>query len=190
MHMLEDIPEAFPLRKLLNDSAFGFMIKDAANQEIGKHMKTIRESLGFARILELLQILKLFASSPQTEQLTLTKSEPLDRFQRKNLNKVFDYVMANYNEKITLEEISSLVYMTPNAFCRFFKKHTQKSFSSFLIEVRVNKACKVLQDSSSSVSDSCYSSGYNNISNFHRHFRRVVGMTPNEYKKQLIHSTV
>ena len=190
MRMLEDIPEAFPLQKLLQDSAFGFKIKDAAQKKIGEHMKTIRDSFGFVRIMELLQILILFASSPHTEKLTLIKSAPLDRFQRNNLNKVFDYVMAHYHEKITLEEISSLVYMTPNAFCRFFKKHTQKSFSSFLIEVRVNKACKMLQDSASSVSDSCYSSGYNNISNFHRHFRRVVGMTPNEYKKQLVHSTL
>ena len=188
VNILKDIPEAYPLQKLLHDSAFGFKFKAAAKKEIGEHMKTIGESNGFERVLKLLKIIECFALSRKAEQLTLMKPDLPDIFQRNNLNKVFEYVMLHYNDKITLEEISALVYMTPNAFCRFFKKHTQKSFSSFLIEVRVNKACKMLQDASNSVSDSCYSSGYNNSSNFHRHFRRVVGLTPNEYKKRLIHS--
>ncbi len=149
-------------------------------------MKGIGDSSGFSRLVTLLQIINLFTVFPEVEKLSAMRPAQFDPVQRKNLNKVFDYVMLHYNEKITLESVSSLVYMTPNAFCRYFKKHTQKSFSSFLIEVRVNKACKMLQDEANSVSDSCFSSGYNNKSNFHRHFLRVVGLTPNEYKRKLV----
>ena len=180
-----EIPEASEVAKLLEDSSFGLRFRAASRNEVGKLMKNIGDCSGFSRLLTLLQIINLFAVFPKVEKLSAMRPAKLDHVQRKNLNKVFDHVMLHYNEKITLESVSSLVYMTPNAFCRYFKKHTQKSFSSFLIEVRVNKACKMLQDEANSVSDSCYSSGYNNKSNFHRHFLRVVGLTPNEYKRKL-----
>ncbi len=187
--IFKNIPEAHMVKKLVDDSGYGLRFKGASRQDIGFLMESIGDSKGFARLLILLQIIDQFASSPKAEKLTLMRPVQMDPSQRKNLNKVFDYVMSNYDKKITLDIISSLIYMTPNAFCRYFKKHTQKSFCSFLIEVRVNKACKMLQDDANSVSDSCYSSGYNNISNFHRHFRRVVGLTPNEYKKQFAYSS-
>ena len=72
--------------------------------------------------------------------------------------------------------------MTPTSFCRYFKKRTQKTFSQYLIEVRISHACKFLTDQGQNVAEACYSSGYNNISNFHRHFVTIMGMTPNKYR--------
>jgi AraC-like DNA-binding protein len=183
-----EVPEARGVNKLLDNSAFGLRFKAASQKEIGSLMRTIGQCSGFSRLISLLQIIDLFAAFPNVEKLAMMRPARLDPNQHNNLNKVFDYVMSHYNERITLEMVSALVYMTPNAFCRYFKKHTQKSFSSFLIEVRVNKACKMLQDEANSVSDSCYSSGYNNKSNFHRHFLRIVGLTPNEYKRKIAFS--
>jgi AraC-like DNA-binding protein len=183
--ILNEVPEAREVNKLLDNSAFGLRFKAASQQAIGSLMRTIGECSGFPRLISLLQIMNLFAAFPNVEKLAELRPARLDATQHKNLNKVFDYVMSHYNQRITLEIVSELVFMTPNAFCRYFKKHTQKSFFSFLIEVRVNKACKMLQDEANSVSDSCYSSGYNNTSNFHRHFLRIMGLTPNEYKRKI-----
>jgi len=188
LSIVDEIPDSDRINKLLDDSAYGLRIKAASKQKVGSLIQKIGHYYGFSRILNLLQIFDLVASFQKAEKLVMMRTAPLDASHRRDLNKVFDFVMLNYKGKITLDSVSALVYMTPNAFCRYFKKHTQKSFSSFVIEVRINKACKMLQDDSNSVSDSCYSSGYNNISNFHRHFRRVVGLTPNEYRKQLAHS--
>jgi AraC-like DNA-binding protein len=183
--ILNEVPEAREVNRLLENSAYGLRFRNASQQKIGTLMKAIGENSGFSRHIVLLQIINLFAGYEKVEKLALLQPTQLDAIQNKNLNKVFDYVMLHYNEKITLDTIASLVYMTPNAFCRYFKKHTQKSFTSFLIEVRVNKACKMLQDDANSVSDSCYSSGYQNKSNFHRHFLRIMGLTPNEYKRKI-----
>jgi AraC-like DNA-binding protein len=183
--ILNEVPEAREVNRLLENSAFGLRFRNASQQKIGTLMKAIGENSGFSRHIVLLQIINLFAGYQKVEKLALLQPTQLDAIQNKNLNKVFDYVMLHYNEKITLDTIASLVYMTPNAFCRYFKKHTQKSFTSFLIEVRVNKACKMLQDEANSVADSCYSSGYQNKSNFHRHFLRIMGLTPNEYKRKI-----
>jgi len=183
--LITDIPEASRVNKFLEESAYGFKYPAASEKKIGKLMKVLGKSSGFSKLLMLLEIIDLFSQYTGKDQLTYQNFQIPDQIQGKNLTKVFDYVMSHYNEKITLEEVASLVYMTPNSFCRFFKKHTLKTFSEFLIDVRVSMACKVLQEEDMSVSDSCYSSGYNNISNFHRHFRRIVGLTPNEYKKQI-----
>lgn len=184
--IFSELPEGTEVRKLLEDSALGLKFKAASQMEIGALMKKIGDYSGFVRILTLLQIINHFTVFQGVEKLAAIRPTLLDSTERNNLNKVFDYVMSHYSEKITLDTVASMVCMTPNAFCRYFKKHTQKSFSGFLIEVRVNKACKMLQKESMSVSESCYSSGYNNKSNFHRHFLRTTGLTPNEYKKQLI----
>jgi AraC-like DNA-binding protein len=184
--LFNDIPEASRLLKFLDDSDFGFRYMGAGKRKIGAQMKLLAKSSGFSKLIMLMEVIDLFSLNNSNEQLTHKKMKVPDPINGKNLGKVFEYVMANYNSKITLEEVAELVYMTPNSFCRFFKKHTMKTFSEFLIDVRVSMACKKLQEEDASVSDSCYSSGYNNISNFHRHFRRIVGLTPNEYKKQLM----
>jgi len=184
-NLIGELPEASRVSHFLDESVYGFKITRASDKKIGKLMRLLGKSSGFAKVLMLLEIIYLFSSFSKKEQLTHQNFQITDHIQGKNLTRVFDYVMENYNEKITLEDVASLVYMTPNSFCRFFKKHTLKTFSEFLIDVRVSMACKRLQEEDMSVSDSCYSSGYNNISNFHRHFRRIVGLTPNEYKKQI-----
>jgi AraC-like DNA-binding protein len=94
--------------------------------------------------------------------------------------------MQHHQEKISLKEISSLINMAPTAFCRYFKLRTLKTYSQFLIEVRISKACKMINEKSSNVSEACYSSGYNNISNFHRHFKNVTGMTPSKFRRRFV----
>ncbi|MBL7113387.1 MAG: helix-turn-helix domain-containing protein [Bacteroidales bacterium] len=190
LKLTQDIPEALRVNSFLEESVYGFKYKAASEKKIGRLMRLLGKSSGFSKLLMLLEIIDLFSQNHQKEQLTYQNFQVPDLIQGKNLTKVFDYVMARYNEKIKLEEVASLVCMTPNSFCRFFKRHTLKTFSEFLINVRVSMACKKLQEEDTSVSDSCYSSGYNNISNFHRHFRRIVGLTPNEYKKQITLTSV
>lgn len=90
--------------------------------------------------------------------------------------------MNRFHESIKLKEVADIVNMTPTAFCRFFKMRTNKTFSGFLIDVRINQACKLLTDGNSNVMETYIACGYNNSSNFHRHFKRNTGYTPREFK--------
>ena len=92
--------------------------------------------------------------------------------------------MTNYNEEITLDKVADHVNMNKNAFCRFFKKGTKKSLFTVVNEVRIAKACHSLTTSSMDVLQICYLSGYNNISNFNKSFKKVTGVSPLAYKKQ------
>ena len=95
---------------------------------------------------------------------------------------IFDYVMNNFQNDITLETVSELAFMTPNAFCRFFKQRTNKTFFQFLIELRIEHACQLLaKNEDLSVAQISGESGFKSISNFNRKFKTLKGMTPSTY---------
>ena len=100
------------------------------------------------------------------------------------LNKVITYVTQNFSRKITIKEIADEANLSISAFCRYFKLHTRKSFISFLNEFRIGIACKKLLEKDKNVTEICYQTGFNNISNFNRQFKSVTGFTPSQYLKQ------
>ena len=73
-------------------------------------------------------------------------------------------------------------------FCRFFKKSTSKTFTSFLNEYRINHATKLLAETDQDVKSICYESGFNNLSNFFRNFKRITNHTPNAYRDQIFNN--
>jgi AraC-like DNA-binding protein len=102
------------------------------------------------------------------------------------IHKVFDFIMKNYRSEIYLQEISSLLNMSPVSFSRFFKHHTRKTFSEYVTEVRISHACSLLMEDNESISQISYSSGFDNLSNFYRHFRRITGLIPKDYRKRFL----
>ena len=88
-------------------------------------------------------------------------------------------------DQIALDDVASTVYMTPQSFCRFFKKSTGKTFTSFLNEYRINHAMKLLVETDDDIKSICFESGFNNLSNFFRNFKRITNYTPNVYRDQI-----
>lgn len=189
LNILNTIPETSKQIELLETSDLGLKFKGSINKDIGKLIKTISATQRFNRTLQLLKIIDILTNSTETKQISSRKTDAPTKDQSEKLDVVFEYVMLNYDKPIQLVKISSLVFMTPNSFCRFFKSHTLKTFSSFLIEVRIKKACIMLLNKHVTVADVCYASGYNNLSNFHRHFQKITGQTPNHYKKKYTDSS-
>ncbi len=184
---LSGIPEAYAIQRLLDFSIYGIKVSRESTAFIRKSLIKLTKKKSFDRVILFLKILKAisednnlkFISSTGIPIHTVAKNIP-------NITKVFEYIQNNYREKITLEQIAALVNMSPTAFCRFFKYRTQKTFSRFLIEVRIGHACKLLVQDDFNTAECCYSCGFSNISNFHRHFKSVTGMTPSEYRKKIL----
>ena len=90
--------------------------------------------------------------------------------------------MQQFDKPITLEDVARQAHMTPQAFCRYFKRHTLHTFVSFLNKVRINEACKRLTDGRyDSIATVAYNCGFNSITNFNRVFKTVTGKSPSEY---------
>ena len=98
---------------------------------------------------------------------------------------IMEYTMNNYEKDITLERIAMVASMTKNAFCKYFKKRTNKTYFRFLNELRIENACKLLLSNEDySIAEIADKSGFNNISNFNRQFKSIKLMVPSEYKQR------
>ncbi|MBE7628643.1 AraC family transcriptional regulator [Tenacibaculum piscium] len=100
----------------------------------------------------------------------------------KRMRDIMDYTLKNYNKKIELDDIAGVANMTSNAFCRYFKQRTNKTFFTFLNELRIETACKLLQNKDYSIIEVSEKSGFKNISNFNRKFKELKGQTPSSYR--------
>jgi AraC-like DNA-binding protein len=99
---------------------------------------------------------------------------------------VYDYSFTNFKRKIELDEIAAIAGISPNSFCRYFKARTKKTYSQFIIEIKVGYACKLLIDNKYSVKQICYESGFNNFASFHKYFKQITNKSPLDYKKEFI----
>ncbi len=100
------------------------------------------------------------------------------------LDQVFAYGMRHYQRPIRLEEVAALVHMHPTAFARLFKARTGRSFISWLNEVRVHAACRLLENAELRISEAAFQAGFRNLSHFNALFRRITGLTPRQWRKR------
>jgi YesN/AraC family two-component response regulator len=102
------------------------------------------------------------------------------------INTIYNYTLRHFNQKIYLNEIANLANLAPNSFCRYFKLKTGKTYSTFLTEIRIGYACKLLLDDKKCVKQICYESGFDNFSCFHHSFKKITGKSPQSYKKEYL----
>ncbi|WP_282085350.1 AraC family transcriptional regulator [Aquimarina algiphila] len=138
------------------------------------------------RFVIFLQILKFFSlAKTETISSSITRKNYTD-YEGKRMADVFQFVMEKFYSDISLQEVSDLANMTPNAFCRYFKQRTNKTFFQFLTEVRITHSCRILsKEPDISIAQASYSSGFKNVSNFNRKFKRIKGITPSQFRKNL-----
>ncbi|WP_194766890.1 AraC family transcriptional regulator [Tamlana sp. I1] len=162
----------------------GIKIQGHAHKEISNTLLRMNEQTDFKRVLCLFSILNIIDKSEHCEYLA---SEAFARqffeFKDQRFNTVYHYIMQNFHRTIRLAEVASLANLSPTTFCRFFKKHTGKSFSSFLKDLRISYASRLLIEENHAIEQIAYMSGYHNISNFIKHFKQLKKMTPSKYRK-------
>ncbi|WP_300106761.1 AraC family transcriptional regulator [uncultured Alistipes sp.] len=102
----------------------------------------------------------------------------------RRMQQICAYVMKHYVHSISLDDIAMEVGMNRSAFCSYFKKCKGMTFSQFVVQYRLNTACELLKHSQKSVSEICYLVGFNDLPHFIRVFRKNIGMSPSQYRKQ------
>lgn len=147
---------------------------------ITTQIKAINEAPNdFSSLLKLLQLLDRLARHKKIELLT-SEVYPIHDFDESS-DKTQEFIFRNFNQPIQLSDVAAIAKMNPSAFSRYFKRVHRKTFSRYLIELRVGYACKLLMENKANISSICYESGFNNISNFNKQFRSIKNMTPSEY---------
>lgn len=177
-------PEALAIRHVLQEAQLGLQICGATKEKITEMMKEIKHLHGMDRILHFLSILNTLCRSKEYFTLATPGTSAINSKDSARINRIFEYVLKNYEKQISVEEMANLVHMCPATFCRFFKKRTRKTFTHFLNEIRIGHACKMLVESDLSITEICFTSGYNNVSHFNRQFKILKRMTPQAFKQQ------
>ncbi len=97
--------------------------------------------------------------------------------------KVKNYISKNYRDEIRLNTLAEIAGMSPSAFSRFFKLHTGRNLSEYIIEMRLGYASRMLVDTSKGIAEICYDCGFNNLSNFNRIFKKRKHCSPSEFRE-------
>lgn len=139
----------------------------------------------FMRFLEILSILHQLGETTEYEYLaSVSRDNPPTYKESQKINAIINFILNNYKRPIQLDEVAKVANYSKATFCRFFRQRTRKTFTRFLNEVRIANARRLLLKTDLNVSQVCYESGFNNVSNFNRQFKRITGLTPKAYLKK------
>jgi len=179
-----NLPENRGIVRLFQRAQMGVRIKDESGKEVAGLMRRLVDAQNSERIILLLQILDLIARSSDTkticsEGLTFQYSPA----EAERLNTIYQYILAHFTRPLSLEQVARIAHLSPNGFCRYFKSRIKKTFSRFLIEMRIGHACKLLAETDKPVAEICFECGFSNFSNFNRHFKDVAQRTPLSHRK-------
>tara|TARA_R110000796_G_scaffold67449_5_gene154769 strand:+ start:14526 stop:15371 length:846 start_codon:yes stop_codon:yes gene_type:complete len=179
-----DLPDLKNIDRFFKNVEYGMKILSNKGKII-KQFNKLKKQNKIERISTLLRILNYIDSSKSSALSSFVYKKKYTDDEGKRMNDVFKYAMENYFEPIALEDIASLANMSKNAFCRYFKKRTNKTFFQFLIEIRIENACKLIFKHPdwpiSYVAEQC---GFQNTANFNRKFKEIKGVIPSYYRLQ------
>lgn len=107
-------------------------------------------------------------------------------YKKNGVEKVIEYFKEHYDDNsYSFLEVADIANLSPYHLIRAFKLQTGKTPYEYLVELKINKAMELLKNKRYTVTEICYLCGFNNHSHFTTIFKRKVGMTPTEYRKEI-----
>ena len=181
----EGEPDTNAIRKLIEMSRYGVLFSSEVKNRIIPKLEVITQSEGYTRYLLLLDLL-FELSKTEDYQLLNTEIMPYTIVSRNRvrLEAVFTYVENGYQNEVDIQQAADLANLTKPAFCNFFKKATSITFVEFVNRYRIDKAC-ILLSQEKSIAESCYATGFNNITYFNKIFKKYTKTTPGQFIRSL-----
>ncbi len=180
---------------LIDKNQFSTISKMLSKAEhgIAFDMETIMKAYGildnltkqpdpFLQLLDILKLLYLLSVGQYRTLASSSFSNASRDKESRRIKTVKQYINDHYTENLSLDFLSEMVNMSPTAFSRFFKQRTSRTLTSYIAEIRLGIAARLLVDTTQNVSEICYGCGFNNLSNFNRAFKTKRGMSPKEFR--------
>ena len=182
---LLSLPEMLGIKNLFEKSKRGLKFTGKKSEILKQLLIDVSMADGAERIIKIIQLLDKMSQFKKTHYLSsLGYNRNIVYRDFNRLTQCIEYILTNFQEKIELNKVAELANMTPNSFCRYFKKRTTKTFSQFIIELRIGKACQLLTESEKKIIEIAFESGFNSLSNFNEHFNKIMKMSPLKYRVQ------
>ena len=181
---LQKMPELADIRLLFERGRKVVLFHGETKRQIGEKLKQLAQTTHFRQFIALLEVFQLLATSSDYTVLGISPiEENYNLKEQQRLNKIYHFVEQNYQQKIDIKEVVALCNLSNAAFCRYFKKMTQLTFTEFLNQYRINQAQKLLLQGYN-VTEACFSSGFENLSYFNKLFKKLTGENPMQFKKK------
>jgi AraC-like DNA-binding protein len=185
-----NINELQYIKRLFKKSSCGINFNDTVKADVKQTMLALaKQKDSFGLLMGLLQILQQMATS---NQYTLLDENPMvaerSLAEQERINPVFAYLVENFRRQVSLNTVAGIANMTTNAFCKYFKKITRKTFMETIIEYRLNYAIQQLVQTDKPISEISFESGFGDVSHFYKMFKLKMGVSPLNYRKRFINS--
>ncbi len=180
-----EIPEMKPVRRLLQRSMRGLQITGDTRQAVAEKMRRLADFSGLERLSGLLSILNTLAHSNELKPIASAGFVPvLNGSDHGRMQRVYDYINAHLDEPIDRADVAHQAHLSEGAFSRFFKLRTGKTLPQYVNELRVGRACRLLAEDETKITDIAMECGFSNLPNFNRRFLEITGLTPRSYRGQ------
>lgn len=177
-----NMEELTKLKSFFKRVEHGFKVS-SHKQKIQDYFLQLKTQSKFERFLTLLNILNTLTRAKHQSLSTYKHTKHYSDTEGKRMSAVMEYTMNNFQNTIYLNDIAQVSAMTKNAFCKYFKKRTNKTYIQFLNELRIEHACKLLtQEKDLSIAEIAEQSGFSNISNFNRQFKKFKMIKPSQFR--------
>lgn len=181
---LLNLDELHALNRFRDFAGLCFQVRGGIAHRIQQVLLRFGASVGLQRFQTAIGLLDLIEQAGEELQ-QLNSGGRLLGFSEKDgsrMDRVMQYILAHRFQKITLAEVAAQANLTKEAFCRFFKLRTRKTFTDYLLHLRINEAKQLLQETELGISEIAYQVGFENLSYFNRSFKRIAGQTPRDFR--------
>lgn len=181
-------PELQHIKKLFKKAASGLCFSGKTKTAVNAGLASlISGSNNFDMMMALLDILQRLATS--NEYVLLDQNQSIAErtvAEQERINPVYAYLVENFRQQVSLDVAAGIANMTPNAFCKYFKKITRKTFMETIIEYRLNYATQQLVQTDKPISEISFDSGFGDVSHFYKMFKVKMHLSPLNYRKKFI----
>lgn len=175
----------YSLRKMLKEARKGLAFPMSAIMRVYQQLDTLSSVKdGFYAVIQFMTILYELSHCSGARTLATSSFAKVEvESDSRRVLKVKNYIAKNYMDEIRLNTLADIAGMSPSAFSRFFKLHTGRNLSEYIIEMRLGYASRMLVDTAKSIAEISFQSGFNNLSNFNRIFKKKKGCSPSEFRE-------
>jgi AraC-like DNA-binding protein len=185
IHDFLQFPENIQLKDNFQKANLGISFNADDSFLIANDLKKMSISKPKQQLYQLLEIFNKINNVSHVK--TLSSDYFLGLYQAEThsgLLKVVDFIMVNFQKKILMKELLEIANMSSTSFSVNFKRSFKLSFSEFILDLRLKYARKLLAKNELSIFQIADDSGFDNLSNFNRLFKKNIGITPKEYRSK------
>lgn len=186
---LDEIEDLQDLKKFHDRTGTCFRVLGESREKVIRIFKRFGQSSGLNRLQMAFELLALVQN--ETAELQTLNQNPinlsLSERDGNRMDQVIQFLLQERNRPISLQEVAAKANMSKEAFCRFFKLRTRKTFTQYLQQLRINEAQKLLLETDLSISTIAFRVGFENLSYFNRAFKSILGVTPRDLRKRENH---